>query len=621
MGLIPKSHGDPGVRRVALGFAAGVPLACYIATASAHGYWLDSGEFVAASLDLGIAHPPGQPLTALLGALASCVPLGPISLRVALAGAICGAIGAAALFSAIDTTVRVLGLRHDRLAIPLALGATWLVAGAYGWWFSAVRPEVYAPQAALMCIAIERIVSIEAAWPTHDVRPLYVATFAIGLALANHHFLAFLLLPTLAPTLARVRRAKGTRPLLFAFGAAAAGLATYVYLPVRSAADPVLDLGDPESAANFFWVVSAQAFQKSTTGVSQPLLERFADVIVQLVENLHPVPILLALGGIYVLVRAPGARRLGWVWITVLVVPVLARSWLGFVRSNPDALGYLMPAFGALGALAAAFIAAALSALAGRDTPRRTAVFLAFVVGALGLAQMHRSAERSSLASFSATDDLDDFRRRALPPRAVVIVHTPHTIFRHWGGEAEEALRPDVTLIPVPFLTYPGMVDALVDREPELAGVVRGLLLEGELRQPDLQTLAARRPLLVEMDVRVSPALYETVVPAGLYYEVLADGATDADERSGARAQQLAYERLYARLGTERNELETSNQLLWHHYCDALYYAGFGDKEAAQEAVRRGLAISESAELLALDRALASMGEDQRLDASQFFPH
>src|SRR5688500_7067363 len=211
MGLIPKSHGDPGVRRVALGFAAGVPLACYVATASAHGYWLDSGEFVAASVDLGIAHPPGQPLTALLGAIAALVPIGPLSLRVALAGALCAALAAAALFSAIDTTVRVLGLRHDRLAIPLARGATWLVAGAYGWWFQGVRPEVYAPQAALACIAIERIVAIEAAWPTQDVRPLYVATFAIGLALANHHFLAFLLLPTLAPTLARVRRARGTR--------------------------------------------------------------------------------------------------------------------------------------------------------------------------------------------------------------------------------------------------------------------------------------------------------------------------------------------------------------------------------------------------------------------------
>ena len=53
---------------------------------------------------------------------------------------------------------------------------------------------------------------------------------------------------------------------------------------------------------------------------------------------------------------------------------------------------------------------------------------------------------------------------------------------------------------------------------PAEAGYLpRGLLLEGELRQPDLQTLAARRPLFVEMDVRVPPALYETIVDLNKY--------------------------------------------------------------------------------------------------------
>jgi len=63
--------------------------------------------------------------------------------------------------------------------VPLALGGTWWVTCSYAWWFQAVRPEVYALQALLVMIAIERIVALEADWPTHDVRPLYVAFLRI----------------------------------------------------------------------------------------------------------------------------------------------------------------------------------------------------------------------------------------------------------------------------------------------------------------------------------------------------------------------------------------------------------------------------------------------------------
>lgn len=621
MALLPKARRDPGMRLVAFALASGVPLACYLATASAHSYWLDSGELAAASVHLGIAHPPGHPLESLVGRLVSYLPLGPLQLRVALASALSAAIAAGFLFRAAETTVRSLGVVRDRISIPLALGATWLVAGSYGWWFQAVRPEVYALQAMIVMIALERIVALEAAWPTQDVRPLFVASFAIGLGLANHHFLAILVLPAIAPTLARVRRARGDRPLLVSAAALALGLSTYVYLPIRSGTSPAIDLGHPTTPETFFWVVSAEAFQKNTgEGVPLTLAERFADVLVQIVENLHAVPVLLALAGAYALLRTPGARRIGFVWIATLLIHVAARAWLGWVRSNPDALGYLMPGFAALGVLAAAFVAALLAAVGGatREQPRRTAVLVAVVVAALGLAQIDRSASRSSLASFTATDVFDDALRRDLPPRAVVVAHAPQTVFRHWDIETSERVRPDVIVIPMPFVTYPGMVASLVERSPDVGELLRGYLLEGELRQPDLQSLAAERPLLVEMDVRVPRALYETLVPRGLYHEVLADGATDTDEAEGAETWRAAWQRIDARIGAQRSEPETRNQLLWRRYVDALYFASFGDRASAREAVSAGLAINpESPELRGLEAALAK-DETGPLDVAPF---
>jgi tetratricopeptide (TPR) repeat protein len=618
---------SPTVRLVALALAAGIPLACYVAAASPNAYWHDSGEFVGTATTVGISHPPGHPLDGLVGAACTLIPLGSLALRVAIASALLGALASAFFYLAVERSVRALGVGSNRVAIPLSLGATWLVTGSVAFFFQAVRPEVYALEAALSFIAIERVIHLETSWPTRDVRPIYVAALAVGLALANHHFLAFLLLPAIAPTLARIQRVKGARPLVLAGAVAAVGLSTYVYLPMRAHAKAALALGDPSSLDRLYWVVSAQAFQKSSTLTPEPLLDRFADVLVSTVESLHVLPTLMALGGLYAMLRAPGARRVGFVWLALLLFFGAGRAWLGFIRSNPDALGYLIPFFGAVGALAACFVAAALQtfAAAERGRPRKTAIALALVLAALGLTQIHETIERASLAHFAATDAFEEIGRRSLPTRAVVFAHNPQTIFRFWGGELAEEARPDVSLVPMPLLFYPGMVTSLVARDPELADVLRGRLLDGELREGDLQSLAAERPVLVELDPRVDPALYDTLVADGLFHRALPDRAYDDDRRLGAEAQDAAWARLEALLGEDANELETRNQLLWHYYLSALFYAGTGELERARKAVSKARAINaEANELVALGEALGAKpteGEEaEPIDVRPFLP-
>lgn len=623
MGLLPRRPRDPNVRLIAFALASGVPLVAFLATASANDYWLDGGEFTAQAIFLDIAHPPGHPLAGLVGKLFTLVPLGPLPLRVAIGQAFCAALAAGFFFRAIETTIRALGIDRDRVAVPLALGATWLIAGSYAWWFQAVRPEVYALQALLLSVAIERVVALEGAWPAHDLRPLYVAALAFGLALANHHLVAFLALPAVAPTLARVFRARGARPLWLSFAFTAVGLSTYMYLPVRAATDPPANLGDPTNLSRLFWVVSAKVYQQNKgLEAPQPLGERLADVVLILADTFPIVVLVLAVVGAYALVRTAGARRIGYVWIALVVFVVSGPAWLMSVRSNPDILGYMMAGLAAVGALAVAFVAAVVSRIGPRADggPPILATLLAVVVAALGLVQVKANATEASLASFHATDDFDEERVRRLPPNAVVLAHRPQTVFRHWSVSAVERARPDVTLVPIPFLGYPGVVEALVERDPDVAELLRGYLLEGELRQPDLQSIAARRPLLVELDVRVPLELYETLVPAGLYYEVVDSGATDTDVMEAAAPHEAVLARLYAHLGEEGvDETETRSELLWIHYMDALYFAHVGARGPAREATRRALALNPQArELLALDAALADPTEEGPLDVSPF---
>lgn len=620
MGLVLKQRQDSTMRSLFMAIALLVPFFCYLFTTSAYGYWLDGGEFVAASIDLGIAHPPGQALSALVGRLFAMLPLGPLSLRVAIASAATASFAALAFFLAVETTMRSMAVERQWIVLPTSLGVTLFVAGSSGWWFQAVRPEVYALQAALTCLILERLVALESQWPTKDFRPLVTIGFAMGLAFVNHHFLAILLFPALTPTIARTLRSKRWRTHTVALLATLLGLSVYVYLPLRATTNPSLNLGDPITIERLFWVISAQAFQKNTGGlVPLTLTERHLDVATVLFEDLH-IYCVVALLGLYAMLRIEGVRRLGIVWILVLVVSVLARAYLGFVRSNPDAQGYLLPAFAAIGALFAASFAALVRPQKESDrTPSRSALAIAAVVVALGLAQIYNRIPKADLSGFTATDDVDDLLRRNQPTKAVVLLHAPQSIFLAWGGEAEDCQRPDVTIIPVPFLTYPGMVDSLVANEPALRDLLRGYLLNGEFGEPELQNLAAKRPLMIEMDVRVRPSLYRSIVPAGLTYEVLAGGATDTDERIAAAAQRKTYKRLYESIGIQRFEQNTSKFLLWHHFTDSLYYMSVGDRETARNAVRMAKSIQPTAKPLdEMEALLANKGEKGPIDITRF---
>ena len=600
---------------------AGVlPLFVYVGTASGYAHWLDRGEFVAAAADFGISHPPGHPLAAIVLGAANLAPIGALSFRVALICALLGAVAAVALCFAFESTLRVGGMIRESLRFPLALGATWWVVGTQAWWFQAVRPEVYALQMALLCIAIERLLRVSLSGKDGDVRPLYQAALALGLALANHHYLAALAVVPSLWLLVGVWRTWGWRPFAWSAGFTGAGLLTYIYLPLRALREPFLNLGDPSSPGRFLWVVTARAFQKSVSqDAAAPFGERFADVLLTTGEHLHIVTLLVALLGAYFMLRVKSARKYGLFWLTLWIVYALGRAAIGFVRGNPDANAYFMLSYASLAVFAVFAVGVLLSALAEAVPSRpRLGPALATVLALGASFQFIRSAEGSTLANFVDTDVFDDGLRRSLPPRSVVLVHNPQTIFRFWGGEAEEQNRPDVTMIPLPLLTYPSLVDRLLKNEPELTPLLRSYVLDGTLSVAELQSLATLRPVYVEMDVRVTRDMMDLLVPEHLYHRVLTADTTETDEARAMHTHARLWGELYQRIGQPIEE-HTKTQLLWRHYADSLYFAGIGDTNAALRTVGAGLALNPHArELLMMRDALKAATPGERVDITPF---
>jgi hypothetical protein len=600
---------------------AGVPpLFVYVSTASGYAHWFDGGEFVAAAADFGISHPPGHPLAAIVLGAANLAPIGALSFRIALVCALLGAVAAVALCFAFESTLKVGDVIRESLRFPLALGATWWVVGTQAWWFQAVRPEVYALQVALLCIAIERLLRVSLSGPDGDVRPLYQSALALGLALANHHYLAALAVVPSFWLLIGIWRTWGWRPFAWSAGFSGAGLLTYLYLPLRALREPFLNLGDPSSPSRFLWVVTAEAFQKSISpDAGAPFGERFADVLITTGEHLHVGALIVALLGAYFMLRLKTSRKYGLFWLTLWMVYALGRAAIGFVRGNPDAIAYFMLSYASQAVFAMFAVGVLLSALA-EAVPSRPALApaLATVLALAASFQFVRSWEASTLADFADTDVFDDGLRRTLPSRSIVLLHNPQTIFRYWGGEAEEQNRPDVTMIPLPLLTYPGLVDRLVTNEPELTPLLRSYMLDGTLSVAELQSLAALRPVYVEMDVRVTRDTMELLVPEHLYHRVLTADTTDTDEARAMHTHATLWGDLYQRIGQPIEE-HTKTQLLWRHYADSLYFAGVGDTNAALRTVVAGLALNPHAqELLLMRDALKAAPPGEPIDVTPF---
>jgi hypothetical protein len=592
-------------RTFAQWLAGGVPWIAYVLSCSGHAYWLDSGEFVAASVRLDISHPPGHPLTELYGKAFSFLPFGSLPLRIAIGQAFATAL--ACVFVCL-ASAQVLALQRvpERYRWPSAVFAAWVSAFTYGLWFQAVRPEVYALQTLCTSVVVERVCAFLRAQaeqgaespdsPQQIARYAGPACFALGLGLANHHFTALFVVPAmLVPALLLVRSGR-LRALLGSAALGLLGLATYVYLPLRAAHALPANLGQPDDWARFMWVVSAKVYQHgAATQTAQPFTERLADVVVLLVESYRALPLVAAVVGLYVLLRTPSTRATGAFLMLLSAAMLIARAWLGPVRANPDVLGYFGSAFLAIGMLAASAIGELAKLLEARSPGRpapaiRTAI--AWGLPVLALLNVPNAHERSSLADFHATDSVDELRLRSLPARSIVVETMPQTVFRHWELDAVERIRPDLVQVPIPFLTHPGMTEALLARAPSARRIVEGYLQGDVLRCDDLEAESKQRTTWLELDVRVPPPCFPPLAPAHLLHRVTGKvPQPSATERKAWLDWEYAV--LYRDLGVEEHaDPETLRQLLAVHYLSAVQFAAAGNRKLAVEEIARAKALA-----------------------------
>lgn len=615
-------------------FVATVALLLYVFTLSVYGSWLDAGEFVASAITVGITHPPGHPLHSIWAGAFAILPLGTVSLRVALSSAAAAAAGVGVLSV---LCYRVLSFAElSRLPRLVVAALTSLcVAVSPALWAQATRPEVYALQFLLSMIALERLMHalVDSITESESRRALYAAAFVWGLSLCNHHLIAFLLLPAALVALPSFPFAVGAR----AVGLACIGLMPYLYLPLRAARSPIPNFGEPSSLGRFIWLVSAKAFQKNTgSGVPEPIEKRAFDVLTAFEGHFTIVGVFLALAGLYFLLRSRMWRGAGVVLGLVVLLSAGARIWLGHTANNPDALGYLATGLAVASVLAACFVSLLLRTMSrvvqekrrqGTSAGQRAvagAVMLACALPvAASLFPLWRGPTvyaQQNLRDFRDTDSWDDVAFRRAPANSILILHDPETIFRALQFIAEyEVPASDLLVVPTPFLAYPGMIESLARQEPLLRPALTSYALSGSWEASLLQSLSSSRSLLMEMDPYLSSDVIQTLVPNVFFFEVLSSEAYPEDREAALLGHARGHEHLQRLVQEHPRNHFTRARLLIHHYNDALYFAAVGQVDAAKEAAARALALSpDDRELRRLDRALEM--NDGPLELAPFVP-
>jgi len=242
------------------GLAPGPEIIClallvvYCLTALPSFGWRDGPEFANTTHTLGIAHPAGFPTFSLVAKIMTFLPLGSIPFRVTLGVAL---LAVAALYLLYRLVHLGAGLAGPEAAENQA--RSWAAAGTallFGLtptlWTNATEIEVYSLNlfflGAVLYCALRWSAGQGEAW-------LYAGAFLYGLAAGNHGTVAFYVPAFLAYVLLHSRRETWRRffYLLFFF---LVGFSVYLYLPIRSSADPAFDFGSPDTWQRFLMHIS-----------------------------------------------------------------------------------------------------------------------------------------------------------------------------------------------------------------------------------------------------------------------------------------------------------------------------------------------------------------------------
>ena len=217
--------------------------------------WWDCGEFIATGYLMQVGHPPGSPFYQLLSHLFMLLSFGNPMLVAPLSNAL-SAIAGGLTVGLLFLTLGELGCRR----LPAIVGALCYLFCDTAW-FSAVESEVYG--LAMLFCALDVWIAL-CYRHKGDARLLVLLALLMGLGVCVH-LMTLLTLPALALIvllpLVRCRRWGRVIPLAALFFCL--GLTPYLIVPLRAAANPPINEGNPSTPEAFMRYMKRDQYAKA----------------------------------------------------------------------------------------------------------------------------------------------------------------------------------------------------------------------------------------------------------------------------------------------------------------------------------------------------------------------
>ncbi len=505
--------------------------------------WLDSAGLTIATTHLGISHPPGQALYAMLLHGCRFLPLSTPAWRIALIAALFLILG----FSLLR---RVVGARY-----------TWWLSGLILWcfaaWVQGIRQEVYSLNFLLFATGLWLFA--HAAWsPRPAPRSLYTLAFVAGLAFGNHTLLAicgFLPLFSLA-FFSCTERSERVAILLWSLFFATVGLAVLLYLPIRANQSPLFNFGDPERLASFLWVVGAKLYSSYDSPTLSIVYDNLTSVLAIYLAQLHIGGFFLTTYGWYeAYKRNKQHTRIFGLLVLAAIVVVLPQK--NFQSDNPDVCGYLLPGI-------VLFFAVGLYGLLQRALkfwlPHSATGKVWLLPVVLLLSTFWQGARNWPLIQPYTLPESDRFSYSLLgelPYGAQLFVGSFQTYTQLLCFQQLERLRPDIDLI------------------------ARGI-------PGDARSRRTTKRVFVELAIREREGVYDTrllteqlryLLPHQWFFELMREPVKLTVVKQNFAQQQRFWQATFPQRVVVHHEFR--RRLALAHYLHGLYYRKLGYEEAA----------------------------------------